>query len=124
MKTNMNINKESDEYFKKFFQDFAVAIKTSRLDKALSQDVASEDIGISKNHLAGLEAGSKKPSLKTAIKIINYYNISFDQILRPEALSTLNNLLNIAEMLEKCDANDISIIEATLKAIIKSKELK
>lgn len=51
-----------------------------RHDKGESQAQAAANIGISQSMLAMLEAGDRKGSDNTKIKIANYYNKSVDEI--------------------------------------------
>lgn len=58
----------------------AAVMKSRRASLGLTQEQASEYIGISYSHYTKIENISKSPSLDTLVKICDAYHISLDQL--------------------------------------------
>ena len=58
-----------------------IRIMQRRKAKGLTQEELSEQIGISKNHLSGIERGVYLPTVSTIIKIFNILGFSSDSYL-------------------------------------------
>ena len=62
-------------------------IREARLNKQYTQQRLAEEAGIGQMYLGEIERGTKMPSLKIFIKIVNTLNISADYVLRDEVAS-------------------------------------
>ena len=62
-------------------------IREARLNKQYTQQRLAEEAGIGQMYLGEIERGTKMPSLKIFIKILNALNISADYVLRDELAS-------------------------------------
>ena len=62
-------------------------IREARINKQYTQQRLAEEAGIGQMYLGEIERGTKMPSLKIFIKIVNTLNISADYVLRDEVAS-------------------------------------
>ena len=62
-------------------------IREARLEKKYTQQNLAEEAGIGEMYLGEIERGTKMPSLKIFIKIIEALDISADYVLRDELSS-------------------------------------
>ena len=62
-------------------------IREARLNKQYTQQRLAEEAGIGQMYLGEIERGTKMPSLKIFIKILNALDISADYVLRDELAS-------------------------------------
>lgn len=62
-------------------------IRDARLEKKYTQQRLAKDAGIGEMYLGEIERGSKIPSLKSFVKIIEALDISADYVLRDELTS-------------------------------------
>ena len=62
-------------------------IREARINKQYTQQRLAEEAGIGQMYLGEIERGTKMPSLKIFIKIVNTLNISADYVLRDELAS-------------------------------------
>ena len=62
-------------------------IREARLNKRYTQQRLAEEAGIGQMYLGEIERGTKMPSLKIFIKILNALDISADYVLRDELAS-------------------------------------
>lgn len=57
-------------------------LKKLRLEHNLKQREMAEILGITTSYYGMIEIGTRKPSLKIAIKIAKYFNISVEDIFK------------------------------------------
>ena len=62
-------------------------IREARINKQYTQQRLAEEAGIGQMYLGEIERGTKMPSLKIFIKILNALDISADYVLRDELAS-------------------------------------
>ena len=62
-------------------------IREARLNKQYTQQRLAEEAGIGQMYLGEIERGTKMPSLKIFVKILNALDISADYVLREELAS-------------------------------------
>ena len=62
-------------------------IREARLNKQYTQQRLAEEAGIGQMYLGEIERGTKMPSLKIFINILNALDISADYVLRDELAS-------------------------------------
>ena len=56
-------------------------IRKKRLNTGMSQDTASEGVGMSESFYGHIERGTKILSLESLLKVANYFNFSLDYLL-------------------------------------------
>jgi len=74
-------------------------IQEERKKRKLTQEKFAELCGIGKMYLGEIERGQKMPSLNIFIKILNYFDLSADAVLRDELVASKPHVFN--EMTEK-----------------------
>jgi len=95
-------------------------IKSARLKKGLTQEALAEIVGVGLRHIMGIENEGSYPSYDVLYKIIRELHISADIIFYPEKQSQDVLLADIIPMLYSCNERSISIIRATLKAVLEN----
>lgn len=99
------------------------AIKAARKEKHLTQMELSETLGITPRHLQAIENENKTPSYDLLCRIFSYLNISADGILSDgdNSLTTTQEQL-IFLIQYRCNEKDVSVLLATAKALLESRE--
>lgn len=59
---------------------FSVRLKEIRKNKAVSQKVVGEAVGISDRAYSDIEKGKSKPAFETFIAMAEYFNVSLDYL--------------------------------------------
>ena len=93
-------------------------LKDARESAEISISVLSQKIGVSKRYLYEIEAGKKKPSFDVLYRLVRELYISSDLIFYPEKLSKNSEVENLIRMLSVCDDNELSLVMATVKALV------
>ena len=60
---------------------FGEKLRALREEYGFSYRKLGAEIGIAHNHILNIEAGHRKPSLDLVIKIAEYFEVSFDELL-------------------------------------------
>lgn len=61
-------------------RDYCVSLKAARVNAGLSQDVACERIGISRQTLSKYESGETSPTVQTLKTMCRVYSVPMDAI--------------------------------------------
>jgi len=69
-------------------------LKSLRNNNQLTQAELAEKLGIKQSPISQIESGKIQPSLDLIIKIINYFNISFESLISEESLNNGSNQSN------------------------------
>ena len=102
---------------------FGQAVKEARERKGLSRETAAEMFDLSPRYFMYVETRGQHPSLQKLYEIATFFNISIDQFFftnRSDSITTQRRQLNA--MLDNMSDTDLSIVSATTKAILKTKE--
>lgn len=99
-------------------------IKSARIEKKLTLEKLSEQIGISRNFLWEIEAGRKAPAIQTLYNIGKSLNLSIDYILglsnNAKWIETKNEQ-NINDILNEFDKRELDILYKLLKEYTNNK---
>ena len=91
-------------------------IKHYRNLKHLSQEQLAEAIGVSREHIARIEAGTKLPSLDLLVAIANALHISSDELLSDSLDTNYSNVeKTYYEIFSDCNNDERTILIRTLK---------
>lgn len=96
-------------------------IKQARTMAKLTQDELSERVGVTGRYIMALENECKQPSFEVLCKLIHTLNIPPARIFYPANAKTENEQERLLRLLALCDERDLTIIGATIKAIVESK---
>lgn len=93
------------------YKDIGQRIKRLRIEKGLTQEQLSEQIGVGPSHMSHIESGSTVPSLEVFISILNALDCSADELLCRET-NTGRPLLNswLSEVIADCDQTETKIL--------------
>lgn len=96
-------------------------IKIARIKKKLTQEVLSEKINVSPQHVSNIETGNSSVSLPTLVAIANTLGVSVDELLCDTILSSKAVFENeLEEVLRDCNEYEIRFITDIVKASKKS----
>ena len=56
-------------------------LRKNRGKDGMSRSTLARKIGVDRSYIYRLEKGQRKPSLETAIKIANFFNVTLDRLL-------------------------------------------
>ncbi len=93
-------------------------LKSARKDADISVAKLASKIGVSKRYLYEIEAGKKKPSFDILYCLIRELHIIPDLIFYPEKSTKQARIENLIRMLSVCDDNELSLVMATVKALV------
>lgn len=104
-------------------------IERLRRINGVTQEMLAEKVDLSRVYIAYIEAGKRKPSLESIVKISQALNSSIDNILIGNKTSNDNDYkLDIALLLADCNNQEKRIIFDTIKSLttslIHNRELK
>lgn len=103
------------------FKFIGQRIKIARIKKKLTQEVLSEKINVSPQHVSNIETGNSSVSLPTLVAIANTLGVSVDELLCDTILSSKAVFENeLEEVLRDCNEYEIRFITDILKASKKS----
>lgn len=106
--------------------EFTLSAMGSRIAKrrenlGIHQNELAEKIGISNNHLSGIERGVTKPSIDVFVCLCNYLKVTPDYLLMGTMHS--NNVpKNIVDGLRLCSGQDIELIGVIVEHMVKKNE--
>ncbi len=93
-------------------------IKLAREKSDYTVESLAEKISISERYLYKIENEDQKPSFDVLFKLIRELSISPDLIFYPEKPSKDSEVENLLRMLSDCDERSLSVVKATVKALI------
>ncbi|EJA6890092.1 helix-turn-helix transcriptional regulator [Clostridioides difficile] len=103
------------------FKFIGQRIKIARIKKKLTQEVLSEKINVSPQHVSNIETGNSSVSLPTLVAIANTFGVSVDELLCDTILSSKAVFENeLEEVLRDCNEYEIRFITDIVKASKKS----
>ncbi|HBF4774115.1 HTH-type transcriptional regulator [Clostridioides difficile] len=103
------------------FKVIGQRIKIARIKKKLTQEVLSEKINVSPQHVSNIETGNSSVSLGTLVAIANTLEVSVDELLCDTILSSKAIFENeLEEVLRDCNEYEIRFITDIVKASKKS----
>lgn len=103
------------------FKFIGQRIKITRIKKKLTQEVLSEKINVSPQHVSNIETGNSSVSLPTLVAIANTLGVSVDELLCDTILSSKAVFENeLEEVLRDCNEYEIRFITDIVKASKKS----
>lgn len=103
------------------FKFIGQRIKIARIKKKLTQEVLSEKINVSPQHVSNIEMGNSSVSLPTLVAIANTLGVSVDELLCDTILSSKAVFENeLEEVLRDCNEYEIRFITDIVKASKKS----
>jgi len=101
-------------------------IREQRKRMALSQAQFAEMLDISNHYLSEIERGSKMPSIKTLVKIVNGAGISADVLLRDEVDAgkpyVLNELNELTERMKNLPPPQLKLLRSVLDTMLENFE--
>jgi transcriptional regulator with XRE-family HTH domain len=98
---------------------FGKAVKKARLDKNLTQEKLAELIGITPMHMKQLESERRNPSVEVLYRLVYALDLSLDSLFshtHDDETRELLNKINLA--LNRCTNHELSIVYATIEAIL------
>lgn len=97
------------------FKMMGVRIKSFRSDKGFSQEDLSQAVDVDIQHIASIENGRRKPSLKLLISIANALSVSADDILSDSlAYSKSTAGTEIHSILMDCNQDETKMLIKTM----------
>ncbi|HBF6022988.1 TPA: helix-turn-helix domain-containing protein [Clostridioides difficile] len=103
------------------FKVIGQRIKIARIKKKLTQEVLSEKINVSPQHVSNIETGNSSVSLATLVAIANVLGVSADELLCDTILNSKAIFENeLEEVLKDCNEYEIRFITDIVKASKKS----
>ncbi|HBG2880010.1 TPA: helix-turn-helix transcriptional regulator [Clostridioides difficile] len=103
------------------FRAIGQRIKIARIKKKLTQEVLSEKINVSPQHVSNIETGNSSVSLATLVSIANVLGVSVDELLCDTILNSKAIFENeLEEVLKDCNDYEIRFITDIVKASKKS----
>lgn len=96
-------------------------IKQARKEAGLTRQEFKEIIGIADRHIAAIENDGQAPSYESLYKIVMTLGIDANAIFYPDKPAKNSRLLRMNRQLKLCDEDELSIVDATLRAVIRKK---
>ena len=93
-------------------------LKAAREIAGITIEALAEKAGITVRYLYRIENEGKKPSFDVLYKLIRELSISADSIFYPEKPSKYSEVENLLRMLSACDERSLTVVKATVKALI------
>lgn len=94
-------------------------IRKFRKAQGLSQEELAEKIGISVTHMSHIETGNTKLSLPVFVDIANVLDVQTDDLLNDrDIIDGTKANRELAEILEKCTTEQLSLITDVVKAML------
>ena len=107
------------------FKPFGQAVRKAREEKGWTRDHLAEVLDLSVRYLMYIETRGSHPSLQKLYEIATLFNISVDQFFYTEStISKTTQNRQIENMMGELDESDLSIVWATIKAIVDAKEFR
>ena len=105
------------------FKTFGLAIKEARKSKGLSRNQVGDILNIAPRYIASIENSGQHPSLQIFYELVTLFDVSVDQFFFPnKKIEMTSQRRQLDTLLNDLDSPDLTIITATAKGIIESKE--
>lgn len=99
------------------FKAIGKRIKIARLKTDLTQEIMTEKIGVTPQHVSNIETGNSSVSLTTLIAIANLLKVSVDELICDTVLKTKYVFSKEAnEIFRDCNEYEIRVLVEILKA--------
>lgn len=114
-----------DERNKNFtfnFMPIGQAIKQAREAKGMTREELSGIIDYAPRHIQSIENEGQHPSIELLFQLITMFDISLDEYLHVDNPANKSSVrLRLDTILDQLTDTDLTIIEATANALIKTK---
>ena len=98
-------------------------IRKERLAVGITQEVLSEQAGISVSFLGQVERGERKPSLETVVNIANSLGVTVDFLLSDSYRTSSNSLVDeLTYLIRETPEKDIRTVIEVTKTILREKK--
>ena len=94
-------------------------LKLAREEADISVETLAIKVGVTSSYIYRIEKGSQKPSFDILYCWIRELYISPDLIFYPEMSTKRPRIENLVRMLSVCDDNELALVTATVKALLK-----
>jgi len=107
------------------FSSIGKAIKTVREDRGWTREQVGEMVDLAPRYLLALENEGKNPSGQVLVELATLFNISLDQYIYPNKKPDKTSIrLQLDSLLDTCDDDELTIVTATVGAIIQIRKAK
>ena len=114
------MSKQNDNFE---FKKIGDAIKKAREAKEIKRDDFAETLDIAPRHLQAVENEGQYPSIPLFFRMVRLLDISIDEYMFPDKPVTKTTIRRqLDTLLDAFDDKELSIVNATAKAICKAKE--
>lgn len=104
------------------FSAIGQAIKRAREEKGWTREQTSEVVDLAPRYLLALENNGKNPSGQVLVELATLFDVSIDQYIFPnKKTEKTSRRRQLEKLLDDCDDKDLSVVTATVKALIKTK---
>ena len=100
------------------FDNLGDIIKNARQKSKLTIEDLAAKVGITERFLYRIENEGNMPSFAVLFKLIRELSISPDLIFYPETARSNPDLEDLMHMLYQCDERDLTVVKATVQALI------
>lgn len=97
-------------------------IKNARQQSDFTIEELASKIGVTERYLYRIENENKKPSFDVLYKLIRALSISPELIFYPEKNDDISELDTLIRTLYNCDQRSLSVVKATVTALIETAE--
>lgn len=105
------------------FKPIGAAMRRARHIAGLTQEKASEELGIQQQHYQRLETTGKYPGINLFYKIVRLYHLSVDELFYPEEAPKKSSVRKQLDyLLDKLDEGEIMIIVNLTKSLLNSRK--
>lgn len=98
-------------------QDFGRRISNRRKEKGIKQNELAELLGISNNHMSGIERGRESPSFELFCKICDALDVNPDALLLGAMLNR-SVPQNVMDALQLCSQDDLEIVRGLIEHVL------
>lgn len=120
------VGKKIEKKIRGFYYDFmplGQAFKMARESENITRERLAEEAGYGARHIQGIENEGHFPSVEFLVWLAQKFNISIDQYIFPQKnIKQTSTRRQVDSLLDKLTDQEISIIYATAKAIIRIRE--
>jgi len=99
-------------------------LKAARKSNEFTREQFAEIINITPRYLMSIENENKKPSYDVLFRVVRKLGISADTIFYPEQEKKISELEYINNLLCLCDEYQVSVVKATLHALLRPQNIK
>lgn len=103
---------------------FGVIVKTARENSKLTVEELAEKLSLTDRYIYKIESGEKLPSFKVLYELVRTLSINPESIFYPEIPSKELEIEYLVRMLQSCDEEYLTVIKATVKALMDISEHK